>query len=335
MKGDGGSIEQVLRLLHLIPAAAREGGVKYVEVAEELGVSEATIRQDVNHLLERGSYLRASHAGQFQVDVLPDGFRIWAPGPFERPPRLARGEALALILGLRSRAFLRGLPSDSAADRVLERLEGALASGGPAGVEAAPIEDASPGPPGGDLRDKVLDAIGEGRVLAMSYLKAGAPRPETRRVEPATLAHAEGSWYLLGRDPVGARESGAGAGKEGAPPPPGFRAFRMDRVLSLDVTEETFQPLEELDLRGILDGSRVFFAVGEVREVPVVYSRRIARWLRERYEGETLPDGSFRVVHPVADPDWLVRHVLQYAGEARAEGEGAGWVRRSLAEPEA
>jgi proteasome accessory factor BC len=333
MRGDGGSIEQVLRLLHLIPAAAREGGVKYEEVAGELGVSEATVRRDVNHLLERGTYLRASHAGQFQIDVLPDGFRIWAPGPFARPPRLTRGEALALIMGLRSRAFLRGLPADGGADRVLKRLEGALASGDSLAAEPLPMEDASPAPPGGDLRDKALDAIGERRVLEMRYLKAGAPRPETRRVEPATLAHAEGAWYLLGRDPEGAVGNQA-ASREGALPPPGFRAFRMDRVLSLEITEEIFEPLEELDLRGALDGSRVFFAVGEVREIPVVYSPRIARWLRERYEGDTLPDGSFRVVHPVADPDWLVRHVLQYGGEARAEGEGAAWIRRSLAEPE-
>ncbi|MEX0843595.1 MAG: WYL domain-containing protein, partial [Gemmatimonadota bacterium] len=150
----------------------------------------------------------------------------------------------------------------------------------------------------------------------------------------AALAHAEGTWYLLGRDPEGAAESRKVRGGEreelegGAPPD--FRAFRMDRILELELTEETFAPLEDLDLRQVLNGSRVFFAAGEVREVAVVYSRRISRWLRERYDGDTLADGSFRVVHSVADPDWLVRHVLQYGGEARAEGEGSRWVRRAL-----
>ncbi|MEX2532187.1 MAG: WYL domain-containing protein [Gemmatimonadota bacterium] len=334
MRGDGGSIAQVLRLLHLIPAAHRDGGVRYSEVARELGVPEPTIRRDVEHLLERSSYLRAGHAGQIQAELRPDGFQIWAPGPFDRPPRLTGAEALALVLGLRSRALLRGLSADDAADGVLQRLEGALASRESLAADALPMEDASPTPPGGEFRDAALDAIGGSRVLSIAYLKAGAPGPEKRRVEPAALAHAEGTWYLLGRDPEGAAESRKVRGGERdemeGGPPPDFRAFRMDRILELELTEETFAPLEDLDLRQVLNGSRVFFTAGEVREVAVVYSRRISRWLRERYDGDTLADGSFRVVHSVADPDWLVRHVLQYGGEARAEGEGSRWVRRAL-----
>ena len=40
----------------------------------------------------------------------------------------------------------------------------------------------------------------------------------------------------------------------------------------------------------------------------------------ERGEGEEEPDGSAIVEHEVADPDWAVRHVLQYAGEAELLG---------------
>ena len=42
----------------------------------------------------------------------------------------------------------------------------------------------------------------------------------------------------------------------------------------------------------------------------------IARWIAER-EGKPLAaDGSLTVEHPLADPEWAVRHVLQYGPDA-------------------
>jgi predicted DNA-binding transcriptional regulator YafY len=52
----------------------------------------------------------------------------------------------------------------------------------------------------------------------------------------------------------------------------------------------------------------------------VRYSPRIARWIVERaVPAERADDGSVVVRHRVADPRWIVRHVLQYAGEAVVE----------------
>jgi predicted DNA-binding transcriptional regulator YafY len=48
----------------------------------------------------------------------------------------------------------------------------------------------------------------------------------------------------------------------------------------------------------------------------VRYSRRVARWIAER-EGLPLEkDGSLTTEHPLADPQWAVRHVLQYGPDA-------------------
>ena len=50
------------------------------------------------------------------------------------------------------------------------------------------------------------------------------------------------------------------------------------------------------------------------------YSARIARWIAER-EGKTLAeDGTLTVEHPLADPDWAVRHVLQYGPDVAVLG---------------
>jgi predicted DNA-binding transcriptional regulator YafY len=48
----------------------------------------------------------------------------------------------------------------------------------------------------------------------------------------------------------------------------------------------------------------------------VRYSPRIARWIREKGPVEECDDGSVVVRHRVADPDWAVRHVLQYGADA-------------------
>lgn len=46
------------------------------------------------------------------------------------------------------------------------------------------------------------------------------------------------------------------------------------------------------------------------------YGPAVARWIAER-EGKPLAaDGSLTVEHPLADPEWAVRHVLQYGPDA-------------------
>jgi predicted DNA-binding transcriptional regulator YafY len=313
-EGGTPSIERLLRLLHLIPAATRPGGAAYAEVAERLGVDAATIERDVREIIDRSRYLGPGDAGALQAEVGPERVEIWTPGPFGRPPRLRREEALALVLGVRSLALLRGRPPDDVARRLLDRLEGILGAESAPDPGALPIEDASADRSGGRLRDLALDAASGFRTVRLLYLKPGDEAASWRRLEPSAVVHAEGHWYVVGHEP----DAG------------GVRAFRMDRVLELEETGETFveRPPPELPAPGA--EARVYFPPEDVREVGVVYSPAIARWIRERHDGELLEDGSFRVVHEVADPDWLVRHVLQYAGEARAEGVGAQWVRARL-----
>lgn len=48
----------------------------------------------------------------------------------------------------------------------------------------------------------------------------------------------------------------------------------------------------------------------------VRHSPRIARWIAEREDVPPDQDGSLTMDHPLADPDWGVRHVLQYGPDA-------------------
>jgi predicted DNA-binding transcriptional regulator YafY len=128
--------------------------------------------------------------------------------------------------------------------------------------------------------------------------------------------HAEGHWYLLAHCEV----SGT------------VRIFRMDRILAATPGEGAFEVPAAFDAASYIQGARVYRG-SEATMVRVRYSPRIARWLAEREDGEWDPGGGFTVAHPVVDPYWLVRHVLQYGPDAEVlePAEAREWVREVVA----
>ncbi|TVR64055.1 MAG: WYL domain-containing transcriptional regulator [Gemmatimonadales bacterium] len=319
--GKGGALDRLSRLLYLIPAATRPDGARISELCRILEVEPQVLHRDVQVLAEREMYLAAGAPGSLQVEWEPaqDRIRIWSPGPFRRPLRLSRREAMAALLGFRSRVLSLGGPGEVGFRELAELIQSTLATPeeGDEGADALPVFDASLAEPDAEIRDEALDAMAQGRVLRFTYLKPSAAKAEWRRLEPYATIHAEGHWYLLGRDP----ESD------------GMRAFRMDRILEAAPTDDRFEFPDGFEAQDYARDARLFFQApheAEPEAVSIIYSSRIARWIRERYRGEELPDGSFRVTHPVVSREWLVRHVLGYGGEARAEGPAAEWIRSAL-----
>ena len=95
-----------------------------------------------------------------------------------------------------------------------------------------------------------------------------------------------------------------------------MRIFRFDRTLDARLEDEDFDVPDDFDLGEYLDGDAAYDArAGEV-EALVRYDEEIARWIREDWDVEREEDGDVFVRHSVADPEWLVRHVLQYGGAA-------------------
>jgi predicted DNA-binding transcriptional regulator YafY len=156
------------------------------------------------------------------------------------------------------------------------------------------------GDPNGNGALAVLrDAMAEGRRCRIRYLKPGEREPETRLVAPFALALASGRWYVVGHS----------ADMDAV------RVFRLDRALEIESTDEAYSIPDDFDPRDYLEGG-IVFRPGEEREAIVRYSPRIARWIAEREQVEELQDGSVVVRRPVADPGWIVRHVLSYGPDA-------------------
>jgi len=116
-----------------------------------------------------------------------------------------------------------------------------------------------------------------------------------------------------------------------------IRLFRVDRVLSATMLDDSFERRADVDVDSLASVDRAMVSPSAERLV-VRYSPRIARWISEREEGEAGADGSFTVSHPLNDDAWAVRHVLQYGPEAevvsptRVRDAVASVLRRMLSE---
>ncbi|MGE0159841.1 MAG: helix-turn-helix transcriptional regulator [Gemmatimonadales bacterium] len=292
------AVDRLARLLHVIPRAAAPRGVSLTDVAREIGVEVDVVLADLRELEEREIYQRPG-SETLQIAIEAERVRVWTGRSFARPTKLSMLESLALWLGLEIVRISQDSEADARSDLAVRLLRHLAQPVDPdaAAVFAAPSSMHDPG----GLRRTLSKAASERRVCEITYLKPGAEAAEARRVRPYVVIHAEGSWYVL------AHCESAGT----------VRAFLVERVLANAVTDDRFERPADFNPDAYLDvdRTRVLEASG-ARHAIVRYSSVVARWLAERHEGEWTDDGAYIVRHPVKEPQWLVRTILQYAGEA-------------------
>lgn len=313
---------QLERLLWLIAAASVEGGAPLDELARGLDSDVDDVLDDVETLTSRAFYHPPGEGDDLQVLIEDDGrLRIWTARELRRPMRLTVREALALGLGLRLLAMRHAEPRAERLRALAGRLERELPADDVAALDALHALDAGTDPSG--ALATLERATRERWRVEIDYLKQGAPAPETRTVEPYALAYADGAWYCLGR-----------CARAGA-----VRSFRVDRVMearlanadggdgggSVPTRAPDFDVPDDFRIDDFMSGGHVYQPPedAEETEVRVRYSPRIAAWIREHglLDGpvagtQDADDGGLIVRHLVVDPDWLVRRVLGYGGEA-------------------
>ena len=150
--------------------------------------------------------------------------------------------------------------------------------------------------PSPTLADRVGEAITGQRRLRCRYAGDRRGEPTERTIQPHQAVEYRNYVYVV----AWCERSN------------GWRRFRLDRILQAE-HDGTFEP--RADFTPLRATSEVFQA-GQVEEVVVRYRDGAARWARERYPSARVEDDRVAVRFKVANPEWLIRMVLEVGDDA-------------------
>ncbi len=278
------------------------------DLAEKTGVSTRTIRRDLEALQSAGFPL---------FDEVHDGKKFWtlehrafrrlddtgftlaemsalyfsrtlveclAATPFQRDVKSAFDKlAAALTPGMRQ--FLDRLPLVMQA----KAEPGSLSSGDDPSVPATASRQSAPR---SARVAQLLDATLHHRRVLMRYHSFSSNREKAYEVEPQRLVFAQGGLYLVAFVPEYAQ----------------LRTFALERIVSLSVTEERFEPTE---LGEDAFAHSLGVNQGTPERIVVAFEPRIARYVKERVwhpsqQSSETPDGTLTITLNVCN-DWALR----------------------------
>lgn len=323
---------RMLRLLSLLQTHRYWPGR---ELAERLGVSERTLRRDVDRLRELGYPVDSNRgvAGGYQL-------RSGAAMP---PLLLDDEEAVAIAVGLHTAALGAVAGIEETSVRALAKVVQVMPPRLRNRVEALRSSTAPVAPGGGPTVDAVtLTVIAQTcrdtEMLRFAYTSRGGE--ETRRlVEPHRLVPLWHRWYLVAWD-VGRND---------------WRTFRVDRITEPKATGALFVPREvpggdaaEFVRRRNLTVSRRHQVVVEVDADAADVRRAVASWGAveevdgggcrltmhvDTFDWPTLVLASlgadFHVVDPPEFRDYLRDRAERFLRAAGSDGPGQGTGDRS------
>ena len=291
----GTASDQLRRILHLIPRVADDKEHRLEDLASQAGVSPSELIADLSAISDRYD-TPAGFIEGLSIFLEDDSVSVHA-NHFHRPMRVTMPELCALELGLvmlrRERTPAEQAPIDRALARLREAITQVPSNERHEGTRYAELALAG----SADHLTRLRQANRTRHKVEIRYRSGSATESSMRTICPDAIIFAEQMWYVVAT----CSDSVA-------------RFFRLDRVESVNVLDESFEPDASAMDRALEQGRT--FASDTTRQMTVRYSPRIARWVAER-EGKKLDDDGSLTLHlPVADEAWAVRHVLQYGPEA-------------------
>jgi len=288
------TIERVLRLLALLQ---RRPSWTAAELAAELGVTDRSVRRDVERLRAVGYPVHAT-AG------VGGGYQLGA-GTRLPPLLLDDEEAIATAVSLRLASGGTVAGTGEAALRALAKLDQVMPPRLRAEVRAVHAATETLVDPGVEIDAELLVTLARAcrdavRVRFRYTARAGDERERT--VEPVRMVATDRRWYLMARDVD--RDD--------------WRTFRLDRMREAVATTWRFRPREHPD--------PVAYVQRSVTEAPYRYLARVRLHARPDQVRELVPpqvgrvederDGWCVLTAGGNDLDWLAVHVARLGFEA-------------------
>jgi proteasome accessory factor C len=282
--------DRLRRLLSLLPWIASHNGPSVEEVCARFELDPDELLSDVALVTMVGV---PPYTPGDLFDVVVEEGRVWVhlSPSFDRSLRLTPEEALALVAAGASLLAVPGGDASGPLARGLDKLAATL------GIDPEDAFDIDLGRAAAGVLAAVQQGTEEHRRLQLSYYTHSRDQHTEREVDPYRVHAEQGRWYLVGFDHLRSE----------------LRLFRVDRILSAQVLDETFEPPHELP-------EPELFEAGADDPRVVLDLAPEAGWVVESYavdDVETTQDGRLRVTLPVSGRSWLERLLLQLGPRAQ------------------
>jgi predicted DNA-binding transcriptional regulator YafY len=296
--GDGTSpTARALLTLELLQGSP---GITAERLADKLGVSERAARRYVAVLREAGIPVESAR-GPYGGYRVGRGLRL--------PPLVfSSAEALGLVMAVLDGHHDAGDPTDpvgSALGKIVRALPEPVAAQAEAvRRSAAPAPDRAAARPDPATTSGLVQACSDRRRVRIGYRSEAGSEWEPE-VDPWAVVVRHGRWYLL------CHSHAAGA----------LRAYRIDRVRSVEVLAERFDPPADLDPVALLEQH---LAVGWEYDVELVIEAPLdelaARLPPVLGRLEAVDEGTTRLVGSTSNPWWYAEQLPAISAPYRIVG---------------
>ena len=264
------------------------------DLAEEHGVTERTIRRDIEALQEAGFPLYDDRADGRKVWRLVEGYKQRLTQTF------TLAELAALYFGKNLMSFLGGAPFAQDLEAAFDKIREALpAKSLPYLSRIQELFSARPDPwkdysKKQDVIAAIIDATLHQRQVRIAYFSFNSRKTKSYTLDPYRVVYYHGGLYLYAR----AHEYGE------------VRTFAVERIERIEVLELNFEMPADFSVSEYARGA-FGIAGGKPEVVEVAFGAPMAGYIRERvwHESQSLvdkPDGSVVLRMNVA-PGWELK----------------------------
>lgn len=288
-----GKLRALVQALNLIPYARRHPDKTFFEIAADLGMSPAELKEVTSRLFCTG-------VGKYPEDLIDldvdyrSGISIINDQGLDRPLQLTPIEASALLLVLDSLETMPGLVDSAAVRSAAEKIRAIMDR------KTAAIYDslAAVGEQESEAQQVIAQAIELGRQVSFGYISAGSGRYQERTISPVQFFLHDSELYVIGWEDNYQQH----------------RRFRVDRISQPQLLELSATPhREQLDFNA---ADPFGFSQAPYAEVEV---NPQALWLAGYYAMEIIDHpGSdesawVRARMPIGSEQWFYRFMVGHA----------------------
>jgi predicted DNA-binding transcriptional regulator YafY len=300
-----GAMTKTARVYKIEMLIRNRGHVSFRTLLEELEVSPATLKRDLE-------YLKDQLGAPIEYDRFLNGYRFGKDlrGAKHELPGLWFSERELYSL-LMAHQLLHDLDSDGVISRhlqpLLERIHqmlGTSEADTKALLKRVKIIGAAKRPVPSQFFELVGEAVLKRRRLHLRYLTRGRGEVGERDVSPQRLVHYRNTWYLDAW--CHSRER--------------LLRFALDAIEHAAPLEAKAKDLSLKQVEAEMDGGYGIYAGARPHWVTLAFSAQAAQWVsREEWHpdqrGQWLDDGRYQLEVPYTDPNELAMDVLRHAGQ--------------------